>query len=201
MTHGNMDCKVALPLIASYHDEELSEAQAAPLRQHLMDCPACRKALAGEKAFKRWFPAVTEEVEIPPGFAQRVARRAFAGDLGSESPDVLQPFEAETARDGGQTRILSFVLWATVSAAGLLLAVSGMLFQSHLGEGDNLHADGQGLSKSELLERATLLSDPAGATEFGAAPLEDMSDKSTKRGDSNPDSTGNQAKPLQNGGQ
>lgn len=176
-----MDCIEALPLIASYHDEELSEAQASPLRQHLMDCPACRKALAGQKSFKRWFPTTTEAVEIPPGFAQRVARRAFAGDMGSESPEEAQPAMAEA--EGAQTPIFSFVLWATATAAGLLLVISGMLFQSHVGQGDNLHADGHHLTKAQLLERAGLLSDPAGATEFDATPLEDMSDISTKRTD------------------
>lgn len=199
MTNGTMDCKETQALIPSYHDGELTEAQAAPLRQHLMDCPDCRRALAGQKAFNRWFPKSTEEVEIPPGFAQRVARRAFAGDTGSREPEPVVASAAEATVP--ETPIFSFVLWATSAAAGLLLIISGMLFQSHVGGGDQLHADGHGMSKSELLEQADRLQDPAGETKFEATPLEDMSDKGTKLDDSGENPAGRTGPSLENGGQ
>jgi anti-sigma factor RsiW len=178
MRNGIMDCNECLPLVASYHDEELSEAQAAPLRQHLMDCPACRKALAGEKTLRRWFPAPSDEgIQVPDGFAERVARRAFAGDMGSETPELREEVAADAET---QTPIFSFVMWSTALAAGLLLMVSGMLFQSRVGDSEVMHAGPKGISLTEILFQATELSDPAGAGELGAASLEDMSDKSTK---------------------
>ena len=50
----SLDCRNALPLVPLFVDGELSEAQAAPLRQHLMECPGCRAAASEEKALKRW---------------------------------------------------------------------------------------------------------------------------------------------------
>ena len=63
-----MNCKECLPLITGYLDGELSELQAAPLRQHLMDCRTCRKSLASEKSLKRWFDfeeSLEVEVMVP----------------------------------------------------------------------------------------------------------------------------------------
>src|SRR6185436_4437001 len=76
-----MECIEARPLIPSYLDSELSEAQARPLRKHLLDCPECRALAQGEKNLKRWF-VEEEATAVPRDFAARVARRAFAGDSG-----------------------------------------------------------------------------------------------------------------------
>ena len=142
-----MNCKECLPLIPSYLDEELSEAQAAPLRQHLMDCRLCRKALSGERAFKRWFehePVV--EVAVPDGFAARVARRAFAGDTGVREDDVAIA-EVHTT----ETPLLQFVLRATAIAAGILLLVSAVIFRTHIPASTNMKAGGDPtLTKEEF---------------------------------------------------
>ena len=77
-----MQCTDASRLISSYLDGELSEAQAAPLRKHLLACQRCRAEAQGEKNLKRWF-VTADPVAVPEGFAARVARRAFGaiGDI------------------------------------------------------------------------------------------------------------------------
>lgn len=178
-----MNCKECLPLIPSYLDEELSEAQAAPLRQHLMDCQQCRMGLSGEKAFRRWFehePVV--EVAVPAGFAQRVARRAFAGDLASGDRDDARTGQE---RERLETPLLRFALMATAVAAGILLAVSMLVFQSRLPDGDRLQA-GVMQSKEDLFEKIENLNDPARTTgagpESGAEALKDMAQESLEEG-------------------
>ena len=68
-----MECIEARPLIPSYLDGELSEAQARPLRKHLLDCPECRSGAQGEKNLKRWF--VQEEPVAPNGALGLQAQR------------------------------------------------------------------------------------------------------------------------------
>ena len=140
-----MNCKEWLTLIPGYLDGELSDAQATPLRQHLMDCQSCRKAASGEKSLKRWFkhdPGAG--VEVPAGFAARVARRAFAGDTG-EAP-IAAGAEAEPAP------ILRFVLSFTAAAAVLLLVLSAWMHNVRLPDSENIHAVESLRSKAELLE-------------------------------------------------
>lgn len=122
-----MICKECLRLIPGYLDGELSEAQSAPLRQHLIDCPECRKAASGEKAFERWFAGEGPEVTVPDGFAARVARRAFAGDIGERS--------AATVGAEAETPILRFVLRATAVAAVLLLLLTAWMRSVQRAEG------------------------------------------------------------------
>ncbi len=151
-----MNCKDCLPLIPGYLDGELSETQAAPLRQHLMDCRVCRKALSGEKALKRWFEADAEagvEVLPPPGFAARVARRAFAGDTG-ESVVVGSPVPSEAP-------ILQFALRATAAAAALLLVLSAWLRNVGLPDGGNVAADHRPRSLQETLDELNELEAPS----------------------------------------
>ena len=126
-----MECTQARTLIPSYLDGELSEAQAAPLRRHLLDCQPCRAGAQGEKNVKRWF-APDDSIEIPEGFAARVARRAFAGDTGEGFAT------GAAARDeGGLQR---FVLQVTAAAALLLLVLSVALRSLSLPPGSRLMA-------------------------------------------------------------
>jgi len=113
------DCKSARPLVPSYLDGELSEAQAAPLREHLFDCLSCREAAKDSRVLLRWFQDARDDVPVvtvPEGFAARVARRAFAGDPGLLIP---APRAGEPRRE-----LLPFVLTVTAVAAALLLAFS-----------------------------------------------------------------------------
>src|SRR5262245_25012643 len=96
---GTMDailCTDARPLIPAWADGELSEAQAAPLRAHLLGCRDCRGSMQDLRALHLWFDAgldsrngaVDGSSLVPPGFAARVARRAFAGDRGERGATV-----------------------------------------------------------------------------------------------------------------
>jgi len=128
-----MECTQARSLIPSYLDGELSEAQAAPLRKHLLDCQPCRADAQAERNLARWFSA-REEVEIPAGFAARVARRAFAGDTGERSGEAA----AVAAEMPG---VLRFVLRATAAAALVTLGLAVALRSVSLPEGSRLMAD------------------------------------------------------------
>jgi anti-sigma factor RsiW len=124
-------CDDARPLVPGYLDAELSEAQAAPLRTHLLDCPACREIAKEGKAFQRWFEYEPAPVSVPSGFAARVARRAFAGD-----PGLLVP-EPSTVR---RRSLLPFLLVATAVAAALLFVLAIVVQNESLPRGKELDA-------------------------------------------------------------
>jgi len=130
-----MECQNARSMIPSYCDGELTEAQAGPLRQHLLGCQPCRGSAQDLKNLKRWF-AAPAAAAVPTGFAARVARRAFAGDTGELAPSVPGPRVAE---DGG--RLLRFVLACTSAAAGVLLVLSIGVRQIGLPQTNQLQAD------------------------------------------------------------
>ena len=73
-----MECDRLKALVPVYVDGELSEELAAPMRRHLMECGACRAAVAEAKAMASWF-VPGPEVAVPAGFAARVTQRAFKG--------------------------------------------------------------------------------------------------------------------------
>lgn len=166
-----MNCQASRSLIPSYLDGELSEAQAAPLRQHLMDCSACRRATQGQKGLGRWFQTEpASDLAVPPDFAARVTRLAFAGAApSSDAPAPLEPRPME------ERRLQPMVLWMTTAAAAALLVVSALLAQLPRGEGTQLRA-GDGPTLEETLEELDRLSDPAGAV----GGLEDLSDPAEK---------------------
>jgi hypothetical protein len=138
-----MRCEDALPLVPTYLDGEVSEAQAAPLRQHLLACAACRGSAQEQKTLHRWFePCAAAAVSVPAGFSARVARRAFAGDTG-ERPAVA------TAADEERGRLLRFVLQATAVAAALMLALAIALRSEELPPGDDLRAEDRVAPKVE----------------------------------------------------
>jgi anti-sigma factor RsiW len=151
-----MQCDDAGPLIPSYLDGELSETQAAPLRKHLLDCQPCRATAQGEKAIKRWF-VEAGAAAVPPGFASRVARRAFAGDTGSGehgTPPLRQTaaLAAVPAPEGG--RLLPFVLRLTAVAAILLVCLSVAIGNLRLPTSRDMQADDSKLLTLEEMERA-----------------------------------------------
>ena len=128
-----MSCTNALSLVPSYLDGELSEEQAAPLRAHLLECPGCREAVKRDNAMKRWFQEADDDrVEVPEGFAARVARRAFAGD-----PGVLVPRPQPVPSAGV---LLPFVLKLSALAAGLLFLFSIGIRMTSLPSGSGLEA-------------------------------------------------------------
>lgn len=154
-----MQCNEARPLIPSYLDAELSEAQAKPLRKHLLDCQVCRASAQSDKNLKRWFvqPAA---VAVPRDFAARVARRALAGDRGerfSAHPAGLSPAAAGTYplhAVPDEDKSLRFVLTLTAIAAGLLFALALSIQSLRLPASDTMHADDMPyLSEKQALQR------------------------------------------------
>ena len=114
-----MNCQDVKPMVPGYLDGELSEAQAGPLRRHLLECSACRGVAQEERGLKQWFVDEGTPVTVPRDFAARVVRRAFAGDTGERFE------ESAVARASGEHgRVLDFVLQLTALAAALLLVLS-----------------------------------------------------------------------------
>ncbi len=133
---ADLSCENARSLIPGYLDGELTEAQAAPLRKHLFACPTCREVTKDEKSLKKWFSeALPETVDVPQGFAARVARRAFAGD-----PGLLVPVPARAASVEEHPSLLPFLLKLTAVAAGLLLVFAVTIQRRSLPSGDGLSA-------------------------------------------------------------
>lgn len=156
-----MDCRRAQPLIPSYLDGELSEASAAPLRRHLLDCQPCRAGAQGEKNLKRWF-APTAAVSVPQGFAAHVARRAFAGDAGELDLAYVLPSASGSSREPSRDlegRLLRFVLELTAAAALLVIVLSVALRSLSVPAGTSLRAaDGRGeIGVEEAIERLDAL--------------------------------------------
>jgi anti-sigma factor RsiW len=127
-----ISCDAARPLVPSYLDGELSEAQASPLRAHLLDCPACREVAKEGKSLQRWFEAEPDPIPVPAGFAARVARRAFAGD-----PGLLVP-EPPAVRQ--RRPLLPFLLVATAIAAAVLLVLAVAIQRQSLPRTNGLDA-------------------------------------------------------------
>jgi hypothetical protein len=152
-------CTDARPLIMSYLDGELSEAQAAPLRKHLLGCQPCRASAQDMKNVRRWF-VESDPVAIPREFSARVARRAFQGDRGDgygaaegarmESDLVVVPAarrpgalaaRARHATPDDGARTLRFVLALTTLAAALVVFASMAIRSLTLPGGADLRAD------------------------------------------------------------
>lgn len=151
--HDTFDCAQAGPLIPAWADGELSEARSAPLREHLLGCRDCRASMADLRALSRWFQPGAAAAAVPPGFAARVARRAFAGDTG-ERPLPVEGVELE------RRRTLDFVLVLTAVAAALVIALGLALRARDLPQGETLHADDRTpLSTEQILERLEALQD------------------------------------------
>ncbi len=94
----SLNCKNTRTLIPSYLDGEVSEAQAAPLRGHLLSCPACRELAKSETALQRWFAAPAAH-QATPGFSARVAQAAFHADEAREGKGAtLLPHPSVHAR-------------------------------------------------------------------------------------------------------
>lgn len=143
----NLPCDDAQLSIMSYLDGELSEAQAAPLRKHLLECQPCRASAQDLKNTSRWFVR-PQAVAVPRDFASRVARRAFQGDRGERvleaggrtalAPAALEDRELEGRENG---RMLRFVLTLTSVAAAVAICVAIGIRSLSLPSGERLTAD------------------------------------------------------------
>jgi hypothetical protein len=151
-----MNCNQAQPLVPSYLDGELSEAQAGPLRKHLLDCQPCRASAQGDKNLKRWF-VEDEALAIPRDFASRVAHRALSGERGEarhfeslprERFGIASPIAGAGRRDENGLR---FILQLTALAAGALFLVSLAIGSWKLPSGSRMQADS---TREPKLDRA-----------------------------------------------
>jgi anti-sigma factor RsiW len=152
----------------SYLDGELTEAQAAPLRKHLLGCQPCRASAQDQKNLKRWFGA-TEAVAVPRDFAARVARRAFQGDRGERFTAAPAALPAARRNEVDEQRSLRFVLTLTALAAAVVIFLSVAIRQMTLPVGDNLRADDQ--TNVIPLERCIEQLDRLNAHEAQVAPV------------------------------
>lgn len=145
-------CNEALPLVGSYLDGELSEAQAAPLRKHLLECHVCRNSAQDGKTLKRWFVRSASDELAPRGFASRVAQQAFAGRRAAavEVDETLAPVAGESGESG---RVFSFVLKLTAIAAIALFVLSLVLRFQALPATTGLRADQRNQPTLEDLKR------------------------------------------------
>ena len=133
-TNVKVACENARTLVPSYLDGELGEAQASPLRNHLLDCPSCREVAKEERALKRWFEARSARAPaVPDGFASHVARRAFAGDPGATTLDEIEPALPRRSH-------LSFLLGACAVAAALVLVLALAIRRETLPKSSGLEA-------------------------------------------------------------
>jgi len=119
-----MQCENARDLVPLYADGELSEAQAAPLRRHLMDCPTCREHVQGAKALRRWF-VPTEAVTVPEGFAARVTAAALASE--TSDPGVAELVAPRAGARAVELELRRFVLRSVAVAAAVLLVLSAAI--------------------------------------------------------------------------
>ena len=127
-------CEDARSLVPGYMDAQLTEAQASPLRAHLLDCGACRESAKEGRALQRWFePLRDESVTVPEGFAARVARRALAGD-----PGLLVPVEPPALAP--RRSQLGFLLVACSVAAAILFVLALVIQRQSLPTTNGLEA-------------------------------------------------------------
>ncbi len=162
-----MNCNQATTLIGPYLDGELNEAQAGPLRRHLLACAGCRTGVQSHKDLQRWF-VEAEPVVVPAGFAARVAQAAFAGESRAlptvpalqPTPFVVAAGRAED-RPRAEGRLLRFVLGLTSVAAAATIMVVLSTRDNRLSEGAGLRADerprltmDQAVEELEALQRA-----------------------------------------------
>jgi anti-sigma factor RsiW len=169
-----MICNEALPLVWSYLDGELSEAQAAPLRKHLLECHACRNSAQDGKTLKRWFVQSSSDELAPRGFASRIAQQAFAGRRAAvlEGEEALAPVAENSDEDSG--RVFSFVLKLTALAAVVLFVLSLVLRFQALPATTGLRADQRNQPSLEELKRGLEQLNAKEAAEVGAAgPVEE----------------------------
>ncbi|QDU69948.1 hypothetical protein Pla86_50680 [Planctomycetes bacterium Pla86] len=175
----DLHCERALELLPRYADGELTEGQAAPLRQHLLDCPACRAVASRQRGLGRWFEAVAP-VAVPPGFAERVAAMAFEGAQAQREPQ-REPEPAGGAWDHRLRAVpdqdaaplevglglRDFLLLVTAAAAVALFALSVAI-------GLRDRPSGETLSATEIPELLKMLDSnvaPAAATTDGTSPI------------------------------
>jgi len=90
-----MDCKDCRCLISSLIDEELAEDQAALIRAHLRECPACNTCYETETSLKAIVRECAERTPVPADLLPRLLSQASSGRAGASLFEkFLRIFEA-----------------------------------------------------------------------------------------------------------
>ena len=152
-----MNCEQAEKMIARSVDGELAVKEVGALRRHLAECEGCAALASEARDLKAWFVTDTP-VEVPSGFAQRVATKAFAQAGEREvragfSPQVLTP-EFSSPQGGvvqgsfGAGPKDRFLMGLTALAAALLLALGMALYVQRANQSYELDADDESLQEA-----------------------------------------------------
>ena len=162
------------PLVCSLKKEmdwpEITRTEQS-LRSHLLGCRECRGSMQDLRALEHWFEAGRTDgaALVPPGFAARVARRAFAGDTGVR--ELVPSLDAARER----RRMLDFVLVVTAAAAAVVLALAIGLRVRELPGGDRLRAeDRTPLTYEDIVRRLDELDANEGTLVTNPADGEDL---------------------------
>ena len=158
-----MECTDAQVLLTRYLDDELTEERAAPLRAHLLACHECRAMVQEGRSLSSWFVA-PKPVQVPEGFAARVAHRSLMGNRGAlvalPPSAATETAPAQPGRAGEQESLRGFVLSAIALAALVLLALSIAMRRLELPGGEGLEA--KDTSREQAVEALRALNEGEG---------------------------------------
>ncbi|QDU86425.1 hypothetical protein Pla163_35760 [Planctomycetes bacterium Pla163] len=163
---NHMDCDAVELVLELWGDGELDQVRGEQVREHLLECPACRETYRDHRNLRRWIVR-PEAPAVPADFAQRVVLAAARQDVVAgreplEIPErgrgaVLRPFPARTSAGdpagGGAVSsgggfatstdgsLLPFVLACTAAAAALLMILTIAIGSAGRPTSDELRAD------------------------------------------------------------
>ncbi|MCA9001349.1 MAG: zf-HC2 domain-containing protein [Planctomycetes bacterium] len=135
-----MRCEQSERWISLAADQELSVVEVGLLREHLAACPACNALAEESRDLHRWFVA-PPEVQIPAGFAQRVAAAAFDGaPQAVKGPRGVVRGEDSAVVGSSDRNLQGFLFQLTALAALLLVALAFALAGKKAAQSRDLHA-------------------------------------------------------------
>ena len=138
MNDNSLRCDEVLDLVPAFVDDEAGPSTPA-LRQHLIECASCRSAVQELRALKGWF-VPTAEVDVPVGFAERVARLAYRDSGASDVPDsIVRPVSNTPGPrlvQNERRRLADFAIALTAVAAAALILVTLLIASDGRGDVD-----------------------------------------------------------------
>jgi anti-sigma factor RsiW len=123
-----MRCRDVQSRLSAFHDGELGRSEQEAVRNHLMDCPACRARATELRSISRWL-APEAAPASSAGFTQSVLARIRAGE-GLDDLGV-----SEERRAARSLRWLSLAAGLLLTAGGVFLAMPGPGSRGSSGDG------------------------------------------------------------------